>query len=277
MPESCRSRVWALALAVSLAVWMLPTTAAGDEIDACLSSHEKAQSDTRDAKYASARQELKACTRAVCPAPIQEDCKTWLYELDQAQPTVVIVATDGADNTISDVRVTVDGKVVAQQLDGRALGIDPGDRRIRVALADGRSQEARLLIVDGQKRRLVRVRFADQPAEVPTDPDDVSNERSYVAEFILVGFAGVAITAFAVLAGVGFAREQELEDTCQPNCPSDDVDEVRRIYNAADVMGVVGIASGIAALVVFLAWDGGEDEGSTRSFIPTPNGLQVRF
>jgi hypothetical protein len=46
-------------------------------------------------------------------------------EINAAIPTVIFEAKDGAGGDLSAVRVTMDGEVLAERLEGTALSINP--------------------------------------------------------------------------------------------------------------------------------------------------------
>jgi hypothetical protein len=43
-----------------------------------------------------AREQLRACAAAQCPAVVQTDCAGWLAEVEKALRSVVVAAKDGA-------------------------------------------------------------------------------------------------------------------------------------------------------------------------------------
>ena len=86
-------------LGALVAAGLMAAPSRADDKAACLDAASKAQS-LRDAhKLVEAREQLRACAAARCPAVVQNDCATWLVEVERALPTVVLAAknTAGAD------------------------------------------------------------------------------------------------------------------------------------------------------------------------------------
>lgn len=89
----------------------------GDEKAACLAKHEEAQVSQQQGRLRAARDALLACARPRCPALLRADCTSWLSALVSEIPSVVISAeSKRGDET--DVRVLIDGRPVAEALDG---------------------------------------------------------------------------------------------------------------------------------------------------------------
>ena len=248
-----------IAFSAALALALVAPPIAADDIDECIAAHVAAQNAQRDGEFAEARRQLAFCVRDVCPAPISDDCTRWLSELEQRQPTVIITVTDETGASLSDVRVTVDGDVLVERLTGRTMPIDPGERKFRYEHADGRSVEETILITEGDTARRLIVSFPPKPEPVttpvsPSVPPEAGDVP--VAVWVLTAIAGVGLVGFAVLAGVGFGQEQDLASSCEPSCSQDDIDGVQRLYIAGDISGAVGIASGVAAFIIFAeaAW-----------------------
>lgn len=93
------------------------------------------------------------------------------------------------------------------------------------------------------------------------------------ASYILGGLGLAGLTTFAVLAGSGYAAEQQLRKTCAGACGSDQVDAVRGRYVAADVALGVGVASLVAAAAVWL-WAPSEPSASRQLSISS-NGVAL--
>jgi hypothetical protein len=261
---------------LALATWLLASPAAADDLSECFDKHEEAQQLRQGGKILAARDELDVCTRAVCPEPVRQDCSLWLDELNAAQPTLVVVARDAKDGaTMRDVRLWIDDAAVAEQLTGTSLPVDPGERKLRLQARDGRVMETKLLIVEGDKGRRVVVTFPAPapPRPAPEPPPKAPHPTVWV--FTALGVAG--LVGFGVLAGVGYAKEQDYAEECAPNCSEDQIDEVQRLYIAGDVLGAFGVVCGVVALSVGL-WGAYGDSSSARLRLsPTSAQLEARW
>jgi hypothetical protein len=115
-----------LALSVLAAAALVPAAAHADDREQCITSAEQAQTLRDEGKYRRAREQMLVCARDVCPAAIKSDCGKWLDTLDREAPTVVFGARD-AGKDVTDVKVSMDGVVVAERLDGKAQLVDTGE------------------------------------------------------------------------------------------------------------------------------------------------------
>jgi hypothetical protein len=115
-----------------LALWSAPADATADD-DSCKSLMDQAQKARAGGKLLDARKHLLACTETpACPKEAQRECATRAAEILTATPTIVVDAHDRAGDRLTDVTVTIDGEVVATELDGKALAVDPGSHAIVV-------------------------------------------------------------------------------------------------------------------------------------------------
>jgi len=182
-PSRRRSRGFS-AVAVAVAAGVVATVlgsreAAGDVKDQCVDSNTHAQSLRRHGQLAEAREQLRLCADPTCPALVRDDCTQRLDELDRAQPTIVFDLKDDGGNDLVAVTVRVDGKVVTDQLSGRALPLDPGEHRFSFEVA-GHAPVARSFVLkEGEKDRRERVVVGSltpttAPAAAPSPAGDAS-------------------------------------------------------------------------------------------------------
>ncbi|WP_437663463.1 hypothetical protein [Sorangium sp. So ce1182] len=137
---------------------------------ACAAAYERAQGLRRDGKLIAAREALIACSQPTCPAAAVADCGPWLAEVEKSLPSVVIAARDAGGRERLDVRVLVDGRLLAAALDGKALPVDPGPHTFRYEPAGGPAVEERVLIREGEKNRAITVILGAPPGGAPPSP-----------------------------------------------------------------------------------------------------------
>jgi hypothetical protein len=106
-----------------------------------VAANEAAQTLRQSGKLDAARQQLRACVAAACPAVLRDDCAQRLDELQRAQPTVVFDVKDAAGHDVATVRVSVDGRLVAERVDGTAMPLDPGEHEVRFDAAPAAREE----------------------------------------------------------------------------------------------------------------------------------------
>lgn len=278
---------------VSLALLVAGETRAGatDEKDkeVCIRAVEHAQVARLDGKLREAREGFVTCARAVCPEAIRQDCTRWVTDVDASLPSVVFEAvwTDGHDAT--GMRVFVDGKPLTDVEPGRAVVLDPGEHTFRFEVAGATPVEARNVIREGEKNRLVHVTFAPlAPAATPTPPaGDTAAAASGssstavpapanlwqpvpaaeqqphagrrpipLAAYILGGVGLASFAGFGDLALDGTNRLDGMRSgpsSCAPNCHQSDVTSARNEILAGDILGYVGLAATGVAIWLALA------------------------
>jgi hypothetical protein len=164
------SRVAATVALLSLA----PANVSADvPKDQCVDSNARAQSLRRQGKFAESRAQLRICADPTCPALVRDDCTQRLNELDGAQPTIVLDVKDADGGDVLSVRVSIDGQVVAEELRGTALPVDPGEHAFSFEVAERPPVARRFVLKEGEKERRERIVLA---AKVPTP--DVAGARS---------------------------------------------------------------------------------------------------
>jgi hypothetical protein len=217
----------------------------------CIEANVETQRFRLAGKLRQARRAAIVCSSAACPAPVQAECAGWVRQLDQQLPRVVFHAFAANGRRLAQVRVFVDGELVATQLDGRSVPVDPGTHQFRFVRADGSELTLRETVAEGQLRRSLDARFVDAPApqaEARREPADES--FSPVVPLLGVGVLGAASFAFFALRGS--ALERERRDDCAPNCTRDETLPVRTSYIIADVsLGISLLALGAAAWFAF--------------------------
>jgi hypothetical protein len=259
----------------------------------CIAAYEKAQHLRNDAKLRAAREQLLVCSRPECPALVRQDCSQWMTEVNAALPSVVIAGRDTQGHDVLAVRVSIDGAVVVEQLDGKPINVDPGVHKFRYETSGMPAVDEQVLVREGERNRPLTVTFTSpnatkpDPIKPPGDDGGADKPSSPVLPVVLIGVGVVALGAalFFDLKANGDART--LRDVCAPNCRQDDVDGVQTKYVAAGVslgIGIVGVGVGTA---LFLLRGSGsastKTQASTWTFDvkPTPGGgaaaIGVRF
>jgi hypothetical protein len=136
----------------------------------CIDANTKAQELRREGKLSAAREQLRTCADASCPAMVRDDCVKRLDELERAQPSVVFDVKDTRGGDVIDVRVSVDGQVLADHLDGSPLRIDPGVHVFAFEVAGQPPVTERLLIREGEIGRHEPVVVAIGPSSSTPPP-----------------------------------------------------------------------------------------------------------
>lgn len=249
-----RPGVWrrtALATVAAAALFASAPAHADERAD-CAGAADQAQQMRDEGKYRRAREHLLVCARDVCPAPIKRDCLDWLNQLESIAPTVVFAAKDGTRD-LTDVKVSVDGVVVAERLDGKPVPMDLGAHKVKFEY-QGQSKEEDVVVGAGQKGRNISVVFGAPPPVAPVTPPPPatdSGEGSLVPAFIVGGIGILGLGSFAIFGLSGKGDVSDLEKTCKPNCAQSDVDSARTKLIIADIsLGVGIVALGVATYMI---------------------------
>jgi hypothetical protein len=119
----------------------------------CLLATETSISLRADHKLRAARAQLVICSAPTCPAEVREECGHRLDEVNAALPTVVFTAKTAAGEELSRVKVTMDGEVVTDHLDGTALSLDPGSHPFTFESAGAPALSETMILHEGEKNR----------------------------------------------------------------------------------------------------------------------------
>ncbi len=251
----------------------------------CVRSFDEAQKLRRTGQLINSRQQLRQCANAQCPLVIAEKCVQWFREVDQALPTIIVVATDPAGNDTAEVRVSVDGKLVAERLDGRPWPIDPGPRLLRFEHRSGKVLEKRLLLTQTHKNRRIKVDFSTvdsakpsgTPAQTsdPRKPDPPDRPRR-LSPLIYAGFsiAGAGLLVGTITGVVALNKIDGIKESCAEGlCPTEQQDEFRQGATIAHVSTISFITAGAGAamgLLGLLTTDWSDDNEQPVGFKVQP-------
>jgi hypothetical protein len=138
----------------------------------CIQANTAAQDERRDLKFSAAREQLSHCIDPSCPAMVRDDCTRRLDELERAQPTMVFDAKDASGHDVAAVKVTIDGKPLAERLVGAPLAVDPGEHTFTFTISGGEPVTQTFVIKEGMKdRHEVIVLGGSAPATPPPTPE----------------------------------------------------------------------------------------------------------
>jgi hypothetical protein len=278
-----------LTAATLLAIVPQVSRASADEKQACVAASEKAQQLRSAGKLGEARDQLNICGRTECPKLVQQDCTQWMSELLASLPSVVPGARDLKGRDIVDARLTVDGKVVAEALDGKPIVIDPGVHTFVFESKGFPAVHEQVVVKPGEKNRLVSVTFAapdERAGQGPVAPPPATDSPSSsppIAAYVLggVGLAALGAALYFDLSASGDAHD--LRSGCSPNCAQSDVDDIKTKYTVAGVTAGIGGALLVTGIVLF--FEHGKGSSSTgsnalrpsRTSMPLANGALLRF
>lgn len=260
-----------------------PAHAAGGK-QACFDAYPAAQKLRKAGKLREARAQLVTCSQDACPPAVKKDCNQWLGEVTSELPSVVIAATDPSGADTAAVRVIVDGVVVAERLDGKAIELDPGEHALRFEHA-GKVVEQTMVIRQSEKNRTVTATFVPPkpaPAASTSGPSEPapSSEAPRPTPTAVYVLGGVGIASLALGTYFYFAQKSlhdDLAGRCAPACSPDDVSPLKTKQTIAGVSAGVGVAALLAATVLYVSRGPGEPTSTGFDVIAAPRGAAMSF
>src|SRR5678816_2310012 len=107
-------------------VMLVSAAASAQDLKTCIASNEKSLSLKKSGKLIDARKELATCAAEACPDAIKVECKKRIAEVSSMIPGVVFDVKDASGNSVTQVKVSIDGVQLVDHLDGMAVPVDPG-------------------------------------------------------------------------------------------------------------------------------------------------------
>jgi hypothetical protein len=253
----------------------------------CAASADAAQDLRKESKLREARTQLLACSNRSCNSVIRADCEKWLKEVDEQMPSLVIRSVDSrGSDVIKGVRVTIDDSPV--ELDGTPVQLDPGQHVIKAKTQSGETTEQTTLVVLGEQRRRLVIRFRTEldqdgnrldttvpPFPPTTTPSTPPSTPPRVIPIALAGIGVVSLIVFGYLQIAGHAAYDELEQTCgktPAKCPPSKTDPVRQQFvGSAVALGISAFALS-AAVVIYVV-----TRPSSSATSPTPRASTIQL
>lgn len=236
-----------VAFLATLAVSLGWATEALADTDACIADYDAGVAAKKAGKTREARTRYAACAIDACPAEVRAECQRGVDVSAKAIPALVF-AVRGEAGDVTRGQVFIDGVEAEGALEGLPVEVDPGERHVRLVLADGRELTLTIVARLGEKNRLVRL---DAPAKQRKKlPERRSAPRSILGP-VLIGTGAVALGSFGVFGLLGRSKENELEK-CAPRCAPDEISKMQRLYLVADIslaVSVLALGSGTYLLL----------------------------
>jgi hypothetical protein len=234
----------------------------------CSSLAEDGQALRDEGHYQAALDKLVQCASSSCPVVVRRDCLGWIEQIDKLVPSVIVQVTDARGHDVIGVRVTLDGKLVRQRLDGREIVLDPGEHRFLFEVAGAPPQEVSFLALQGQRNRILKFQFT-APLTTEGEADagrgglpegsesgEKNGETDYrnLVGYGLLGLGALGIGTFAVLELVAQGEYRTLRDGCgvDRSCSDSQLSPTRVKFDVAKIALAAGVVSAVAGGVVLL-------------------------
>jgi hypothetical protein len=271
-----KQTLWSAALIGSLT----QTALAADVKKECVDASTEGQTSRDAGELLNARDKFLICSRDACPAVVRSSCASWLSEVDQQLPSIVIRAADAANADITDGSATVDG--VKYPLNGKPIPLDPGKHVVIVDTDQGVHLEKKLLLAAGEKSRLIELQVpapAEPEGAKPSEPAPPRKPESSAGvptgAWVLGGLGVVALGSFGYFALSAKSELGKLEDSCSPGCSDEETKTGRNKALIADISLGVGVAA-LAGAVTWTLLSGSSEEEPKSSakllLAPAPGG-----
>ena len=246
-----------------------PARAADPSVGDCLLAAEGALKLRQEHKLRQTRAQLLVCSSSSCPTEVRQECMHRIDEVNAAAPTLVLTVKDRAGHELSAVKVSVDGQVLAERLDGSALPVDPGPHDFTFEASGGPPLTQSIILHEGEKGRRETVTLAIGTAPVtsttsaapsgtgpeggaPAANDGVgSTQRTLGLVIGGIGVVGIGVgSVFGVMASSSWKSAQsECPDKtgCSPQAITDHNNAVSNatIATVGFIAGSVVLAGGL--------------------------------
>ncbi len=252
MLTTCRRTILAL-----LPMIFSATVARADDTATCNAAYEQADllvhSSAGD-KLIDAREKMRACASPTCKDWMVKDCSRWLSDLEPRIPTVVLSAKDGDGSDMTQVSVSVDGKVLSPELDGHAIEMDPGARVFVFTASDGRRTEVRATVEEGEKAQRVAANFAKPGSDGSATSPDVTPASAHpplrTIGFVVggVGIASIAVGSVLGLMAISKNGDSNADGHCDATgCDATGTSLRNTALHDATVSTIAFVAGGVLA------------------------------
>jgi hypothetical protein len=242
----------------------------------CVSAVDASTKLSSAHKLRAERSQLLVCAAATCPTDIRKECGSRIEEVNAKMPTIAFQVKDATGADADGVKVTMDGEVLTDRLQGMALSMDPGEHMFTFEVAGQPPLTRKLVLVEGQKDRRETITLgavapvvATVPAVAPrgvvaapvapTTPATPAAEEKNgmggqkVAALVIgsVGVAGLAVGAVAGAMAMAMAKKSTAQNECPDKCATQagandwsSAGTLGNVSTAGFVVGLVGVAGG---------------------------------
>jgi hypothetical protein len=256
-----RFSVLAVAWAMACCVVLQSLPAAGDDPTTaeCLAASEDSFTSRSMHRFRMERSQLLMCSAPSCPADVRLECIRRADETNAAIPTIVFEAKDAAGNDLGAVRVTMDGEVLAERLEGMALDVDPGEHRFVFETAGSLAVRKTFIISVSQKGRRETITFgppvSSRGAEMPSTEVSSGLGTQKILALVAEGIGAVGLGVGSAFGLVALSTKNDAESVCPNLCVNaSGVNKWSDAKRAADVSTVAFLAGGLALAGGAVLW-----------------------
>ena len=249
-----------LGCSVLAVLGLVPSAHADDKVDqkaACVAAYEDAQTFRSKSALRDSHEKLLICAAQSCPQVVAEQCAGWLEEVEKALPSVNFAVTDEQGKDLVDVRVSFDGVLLKDHLDGKAVPVDPGSHTFKVESRTRKPLELQVVVREGEKNRQIDMTWKgvapiEKVPQLPPTEAPHPGAKLSPAFWVLGGAGVLGLGLFATFGGLGLSQKSSDAGVggCAPKCSASEVSSIKTKFIAADVSLTIGLASLAGAAVV---------------------------
>jgi hypothetical protein len=298
-----KRRVSALPLALtaaSIVVLCGPARAADPTTADCLAASDASLKSGNEHKLRLERSQLLVCAAPSCPADIRKECIRRVDEINSAIPTIIFEAKYGSGKDLSAVKVTMDGEVLAERLQGTALSIDPGEHTFTFETAGQPPLQRQFVIREAEKDRRESVTWiADCPPGEEHSAGDPTGcfavNRGQLTQgtvkaglgtqkILAIVAGGVGVVGVGLGSGFGIvamSKKSDAQSACPNQCATadgvskwSDAKSAGTVSTVAFIVGGVALAGGAALWFTAKPESGGAYTGAAIGV--GPGSLQLK-
>jgi hypothetical protein len=271
---------FALGILVSNTVW-----AQEPRVPDCVESFENGQTLRKAGKLLAASEALIACSQPSCPAFIAKECTELYTQTQNSLPSITVGAVDSQGNALTDISVYLDGKLLTEHPDGRAVQVDPGVHELKFMPQGKPAVIMKALVTEGEKNKLVSTVIQSPEAKSTRKPEPITEppqssatptERHSsppIAAYIVGGLGVLAVGTGVTLRLLASHDYDQLSNTCHSSCSDSDVNSLSRKYTVSSIVLAGGGAALVTAGVLYLIHGSSKSQPRTGLVLaPTPVG-----
>jgi hypothetical protein len=124
---------------------------------ACQIAYRSGQEKEQSGQLVEASALFAQCAEETCGVTLWQDCIVRGTRLSSALPSVVPLVVDDKGDPRIDVQVKMDGRVIASQLNGRAIPVDPGTHQFSFSTQAGVFASRQVTFAKGERNRTLAV------------------------------------------------------------------------------------------------------------------------
>lgn len=237
----------------------VPARAAEPTTSQCLEASDASLKAGNEHKLLSERKELLICAASSCPGEIRKECARRVEEVNASIPTLVFQAKDPTGADLSAVRVTMDGNVLAEQLNGTALAVDPGAHAFKFETAGQEAVEKQLVVHEGEKERREAIQFGSPVNDDVNHPTEAAASGGHKTQKIVaVVVAGVGVVGLGLGGTFGvmaMSKKDDAKKACPDVCADADGQQAWKDAKTAGTISTAGfIAGGVLLATGAVLW-----------------------